>query len=106
TILALKDHLPEIGPLRFATFTSRIETIASAHVRSPIPGQRGALLEFGIHLLDMIPFVTSPDIVAVRCDLDQLPSVAPGTMAIVQAQTVSGLQCVLDIARGVAGRVA
>jgi predicted dehydrogenase len=106
TILVLKDHLAEIGRLRYATFTSRIETKASAHVRSPIPGQRGALLEFGIHLLDMVPFLTSQEIVGVRCELDQLPSVAPDTMAIVQAQTVSGVQCVLDIARVVAGRVA
>jgi len=106
TILVLKDHLPEIGRLRYATFTSRIETRASAHVRSPIPGQRGALLEFGIHLLDMVPFLTSQEIVVVRCELDQLPSAAPDTMAIVQAQTVSGMQCVLDIAYVVAGRVA
>ncbi|OAI46216.1 hypothetical protein AYO43_01430 [Nitrospira sp. SCGC AG-212-E16] len=106
TILLLKDHLAEIGRLRYATFTSRIETKASAHVRSPIPGQRGALLEFGIHLLDMVRFLTSQEIVAVRCELDQLPSVAPDTMAIVQAQTMSGVQCVLDIARVEAGRVA
>ena len=106
TILLLKDHLAEIGHLRYATFTSRIETKASAHVRSPIPGQRGALLEFGIHLLDMVPFVTNEEIVAVRCELDQLPSMAPDTMAIVQAQTVSGLQCVMDIARVGAGRIA
>ena len=106
TILVLKDHLAEIGRLRYATFTSRIETKASAYVRSPIPGQRGALLEFGIHLLDMVPFLTSQEIVGVRCELDQLPSVAPDTVAIVQAQTVSGVQCVLDIARVVAGRVA
>ena len=106
TILALKEHLPEIGRLRYATFTSRIETQASAHVRSPIPGQRGALLEFGIHLLDLVPFLTGEEIVAVRCELDRLPDVAPDTMAVVQAQTTSGLRCVLDIARVEAGRVA
>jgi predicted dehydrogenase len=54
----------------------------------------------------MVPFVTNEEIVAVRCELDQLPSVAPDTMAIVQAQTVSGLQCVMDIARVGAGRIA
>jgi predicted dehydrogenase len=106
TILLLKDHLPEIGRLRYATFTSRIETKASAQVRSPIPGQRGALLEFGVHLLDLVPFLTGEEVVTVRCELDQLPSVAPDTMAIVQAQTVSGMRCVLDIARVVVGRVA
>lgn len=106
TILLLKEHLPEIGRLRYATFTSRIESKASAQARSPIPGQRGALLEFGVHLLDLVPFLAGEEVGAVRCELDRLPSVAPDTMAIVQAQTVSGMQCVMDIARVVAGRVA
>jgi predicted dehydrogenase len=106
TILALQERLPEIGPLRYATFTSRIETQSSAHVRSPIPGQRGALLEFGIHLLDLVPFLTGDEIVAVRCELDRLPDMAPDTMAIVQLHTAGGLRCVLDIARVEAGRVA
>jgi predicted dehydrogenase len=105
-ILLLKEHLPEIGQLRYATFTSRIETKVSAHVRSPMPGQRGALLEFGVHLLDLVPFLTGEEVIAVRCELDQLPSVAPETMAIVQAQTTSGLRCILDVARVEAGRVA
>jgi predicted dehydrogenase len=106
TILLLKEHLAEIGRLRYATFTSRIESKASAQVRSPIPGQRGALLEFGVHLLDLVPHLTGEEVVAVRCELDQLPSVAPDTTAIVQAQTVSGMQCLMDIARVAAGRVA
>ena len=106
TILLLKDHLPEIGRLRYATFTSRIETKAGTQVQSAISGQRGALLEFGVHLLDLVPFLIGEEVVAVRCELDQLPSVAPDTMAIVQAQTANGLRCVLDIARVVAGRVA
>ena len=105
-ILLLKEHLPEIGQLRYATFTSRIETKVSAHVRSPMPGKRGALLEFGVHLLDLVPFLTGEEVIAVRCELDQLPSVAPEMMAIVQAQTTSGLRCILDVARVEAGRVA
>ncbi len=105
SILFLKDHLPEIGQLRYATFTSRIERKPSTSIGRPTPGQRGALLEFGVHLLDVIPFLTGEEIVAVRCELDRLPSVAPDTMAIVQAETVSGLRCVLDIARVIGGRV-
>ncbi|MEK7237153.1 MAG: Gfo/Idh/MocA family oxidoreductase [Nitrospirota bacterium] len=106
TILFLKDHLPEIGRLRYATFTSRIETKASAQIQSPIPGQRGALLEFGIHLLDLVPFLTGEEVVDVRCELDQLPTVAPETMAIVQARTTGGIRCLIDVARVVGGRVA
>jgi len=106
TILALKDHLAKLGPLRYATFTSRIETNVSAHVRSPIPDQRGVLLEFGIHLFDAVPFLIGEEIVDVRCALDHLPSIAPDTMAIVQAHTASGLRCIMDIARVAVGRVA
>ena len=106
TILALRDHLAKIGPLRYATFTSRIETNVSAHVRSPTPDQRGALLEFGTHLFDAVPFLIGEEVVAVRCELDHLPSIAPDTMAIVQAHTASGLRCIMDIARVAAGRVA
>ncbi|MDP1767713.1 MAG: Gfo/Idh/MocA family oxidoreductase [Nitrospirota bacterium] len=106
TILLLKDHLPEIGRLRYATFTSRIETKASAQVQAPKAGQRGALLEVGIHLLDLVPFLTGETVVHVRCELDQLPTIGPETMAIVQVQTTNGLRCVMDIARVSAGRVA
>ena len=106
TILSLRDHLPEIGRLRYATFTSRIEAKASAQVQAPIPGQRGALLEFGVHLLDLVPFLTGEKVVNVRCELDQPLTIAPETMAIVQAQTTSGLRCIMDIARVSAGRVA
>jgi predicted dehydrogenase len=105
-ILLLKDHLPEIGRLRYATFTSRIEMKPGAKIWSTTAGQRGALLEFGIHLLDVVPFLTGEEVVVVRCELDQIPATAPDTMAIVQAQTTSGIRCVMDIARVVAGRVA
>ena len=105
-ILLLKDHLPKIGRLRYATFTSRIEMKTSTQVCSPIAGQRGVLLELGIHLLDLVPFLTGEPVVAVRCELDQLPTAAPDTTAIVHAKTESGIRCVLDIARVVGGRVA
>ncbi len=106
TILLLKDRLPEIGQLRYATFTSRVETKASSQALSPVPGQRGALLELGVHLLDLVSFLTSEHIVDVRCEMDQFPPLAPETLALVQAHTASGLRCVMDIARVESGRVA
>ncbi|MCX5723934.1 MAG: Gfo/Idh/MocA family oxidoreductase [Nitrospirae bacterium] len=106
TILLLKEHLPEIGRLRYATFSSRIEAKASAQAWSSMPGQRGALLELGVHLLDLVPFLTGESIVDVRCEMDQCPPLAPETLALVQAHTESGLRCVMDIARVESGRVA
>jgi predicted dehydrogenase len=71
-----------------------------------MPGQRGALLELGVHLLDLVLFLTGEEVVDVRCEMDPLPSLAPETMAIVQAHTTSGIRCVMDIARVISGRVA
>jgi predicted dehydrogenase len=62
-------------------------------------------LELGIHLLDLVPFLTDEQVVDVRCELDQLPTAASDTTAIVQVKTESGISCVLDIARVVGGRV-
>jgi len=104
-ILLVKNYLPKIGRLRYATFTSRVETRTGFEDHAPIRGQRGVLLELGIHLLDLVPFLTDEQVVAVRCELDQLPTAAPDTMAIVQVKTESGISCVLDIARVVGGRV-
>lgn len=106
TVLLLKERLPEIGPLRYATFTSRIETKTGVEVHSSTPGPRGVLLEFGVHLFDLVPFLIGEEVVAVRCELDRLPTIGPEMMAIAQAHTVSGLRCVMDIARVGAGRVA
>lgn len=106
TILLLKERLPEIGRPRYATFTSRIETKASPQALSPMPGQRGALLELGVHLLDLVPFLTGEEVVDVRCEMDQLPPLAPETLALVQAHTASGIRCVMDIARVESGRTA
>lgn len=105
TILLLKKHLPEIGRLRYATFTSRVEATASAQAWSSMPGQRGALLELGVHLLDLVPFLTGEAVVEVRCEMDQVPPEAPETMALVQARTRGGLRCLMDIARVESGRV-
>jgi predicted dehydrogenase len=106
TILLLKEHLPEIGRLRSATCTSRIETKAIAQSLLPMPGQRGVLLELGVHFLDVVPFLTGEEITDVRCEMDQIPPLAPESMALVLAHTASGLRCVMDIARVESGRVA
>ncbi|MDH4186862.1 MAG: Gfo/Idh/MocA family oxidoreductase [Nitrospira sp.] len=106
TMLLLKEHLPEIGRLRYATFTSRIETKAGIHTLPPMPEQRGALLELGVHLFDQVPFLIGEEILDVRCEMDQFPPLAPETVALVQVHTTSGFRCTMDIARVSSGRVA
>jgi len=50
TILLLKDHLPEIGRLRLRDLHQPDWKQKPTPRFVTIPGQRGALLEFGFHL--------------------------------------------------------
>jgi predicted dehydrogenase len=59
----------------------------------------GALLELGIHLLDLIRFLTGEDIREVQCTMTPSPEAAPETRVHAQVRTSGGIRCTLDIAR-------
>jgi len=98
-ILLLKQQLKSIGQLRSATLVSHIETKPSQLTDAAQPVALGALLELGIHLLDLVRFLTGDEIIKVRCTMTPLPSTAPETMVTVQLRTSRDVTCALDIAR-------
>lgn len=98
-ILRLRQDLPRIGRLRKARLVSHIETRANL-----LPGEGekvalGALLEIGVHLLDLVRFVTGEEIRIVQCRMAPLPPAAPESRVKVSLRTTSGISCILDIAR-------
>ena len=98
-ILLLKEQLQTIGSLRSGTLTMHIETKANV-----IPGTSGqillgALLELGIHLLDLVRFLTGDEIRKVQCTMTPDPSKAPETRVQAQLHTTGGVTCSLEIAR-------
>ena len=104
-IIRLSQELPCIGRLRKARLVSHIETRANL-----LPGTEqaiplGALLEIGVHLLDLVRFVTREEIQTVQCTMAPLPPAAPESRAKVSLRTTSGISCLLDIARVDAKRV-
>jgi predicted dehydrogenase len=99
TILLLKEQLRTIGPLQSATLTSHIETKANMLPGTMTPAPLGALLELGVHLLDLVRFLTGEEILEVQCRMTPLPAKAPETMAQVRLRTAGGVTCMLDIAR-------
>jgi predicted dehydrogenase len=105
TIVLLKEQLPSIGPLRSATLTSHVETKANliAGKNGPVPV--GALLELGIHLLDLIRFLSGEEIREVHCTMTPSPEAAPETRVEAQVRTSGGILCRLDVARVEAQRV-
>ena len=99
TITLLREKLHTIGPLQSAFLAMHIDT--KPNVMSVRGGSAtvGALLELGVHLLDLVRFLTREDIVEVQCTMTPLPSVAPETYVEVRLRTSSGIACTLDIAR-------
>lgn len=68
-------------------------------------GQRGALLEIGVHILDLVRFLTGEEAQAVRCTMDYIPPIAPERLASIHLTTTGGTTCRLEITRIVGDRV-
>jgi predicted dehydrogenase len=99
TIILLREQLRTIGPLGSASFVSHIETKANVIVGKDGPVSVGALLELGIHLLDLIRFLTGEEIVEVQCAMSPAPASGPETHVQAHIRTSGGIRCALDIAR-------
>jgi predicted dehydrogenase len=103
SIQALKNALPIVGLPRYLLLTNRIEPRPDL-LRDPRDyGGRGVLLEIGIHLLDLVRYLTDDEINEVRCEMDR-PEGAE-SRAWVTLRTQRDLRCLLDVSRVSAGRV-
>jgi predicted dehydrogenase len=83
-------------------FHIEIRNTAPEHVAGY--GKRGALLEIGVHMLDLVRFLTGEEGQAVRCTMDHLPPMGPERMASIHLTTTGGTICRLDITRVVGER--
>lgn len=103
-VLALKARLADAGPRRYLVLTHRVEPRPDL-VRDPQDyGGRGVLLEIGIHLLDLVRFLTGEEVAEVRCELDRPEPGEAEQRALVSLRTTGGLPCVVDVSRMSGGR--
>lgn len=105
TIRSLRESRSRIGQARHLLLTSHIETKGRNMDHADGYGRRGALLEFGVHLLDLVRLLTGQEVETVQCVLNQIPPTRPETFAKVQLRTMSGMPCSIEVARVEAGRV-
>ena len=105
TIQEMKKRQGLIGQSQQILLTSHIETKGRGPDHADSYGKRGALLEFGVHMLDLVRFLTGEDVREVRCTMDPLPPPTPETRASVHLTTHRGTTCVIDIARVSNGRI-
>lgn len=106
TILKVKEWLPRIGLLRSASMISHIELTSTTPETADALGRRGALLEIGVHLLDLVRFLAGEEVVEVLCTMEPAPPAGPEIRASVKMRTQRGILCDLDIARVTSGRIA
>lgn len=104
-VLALKEALATAGRRRYLVLTNRIEPRPELRKNPTDCAGRGALLEIGIHLLDLIRFLTGEEVAEVRCDLNGSSPGTPESRAWVSLRTAGGLPCILDVSRVGAGRM-
>lgn len=104
-IQALQDKRHLIGRSQRLVLTSHIETKGRGPAHADGYGTRGALLEFGVHMLDLVRYLTGEEVRTVRCTMDQTSPTVPETVASVQLMTQGETTCQIDVARVPAGRV-
>lgn len=105
TIQQMKTLLPRIGRSERVHLISRIEKRTTAPGHADGYGKRGALLEIGVHMLDLVRFMTGEEVDEARCTMDARPAVSPETAASIRLLTSGGTTCQIEIARVSSGRV-
>lgn len=105
TIKALRDHSNRLGPWKYLVLTNRLEARLPGESRGPRGRSHGSLLEIGIHLIDLVRYLTGSEIAQVRCELEQASPTAPEQRAWASLITTCNLSCLLDVSRVGAGRV-
>lgn len=104
-ILTLKAKLAEVGATRYLALASRLEPRPQSQQNLADFGGRGVLLEIGVHLLDLIRFLTEDEVAEVRCELEPAPSGQGECRALASLRTTDGLACIVDVSRVTLGRV-
>ena len=98
----LRHH---IGRSERLSLVSHIETKPTAPNHAEGYGKRGALLEIGVHMLDLARYLTGAEGRAVRCSMDQVPPAAQETTASAQLTMQDGTVCDIEIARVTTARI-
>jgi predicted dehydrogenase len=88
-----------VGRRRYLTLTTRIEPSVQGRRDPNDYGGRGVLLEVGVHLLDLVRFLTGEEVREVRCELADSSGLGVETRAFVTLHTAGGLSCVIDVSR-------
>ena len=104
-LVRLRASLPLIGPLEYLCLTMRAERPPHAWLGDPAQAGGGVLLEIGIHLLDLIRYLTGEEAVEAWGEMSQRHAVRVEDLAQVRFRLASGILCYVEVSRVSGGRV-
>lgn len=99
TIQLMKTLHPSIGHSQQLNLTFHIEIRETAPDHVAGYGGRGALLEIGVHMLDLVRFLTGEEVQDLCCTMDRPPPGGPEMRASVHLTTIGGTTCRIEVAR-------
>lgn len=79
--------------------TSHIEVKDNRADHAQGYGGRGALLEIGVHVLDLVRYLTNEEVCEVRCTMNRPGAHEPETIVSAFLMTEGGTECLVDVAR-------
>jgi len=101
----LRDRLAAVGPLEYLVLTMRAERPPHRWLGDPGQAGGGVLLEIGIHLLDLIRFLTGAEAVEVVADLARRHTDRVEDLALARFRLSNGVSCFVEVSRVSGGRV-
>jgi predicted dehydrogenase len=104
TIVSGKAYSHDVGSSRYLNLTLRMEPTPDRPPAVSFSG-RGILLEIGIHLLDLVRFLTGQEVVEARCIMDAVPPLAAESRLFAWLRLTDGCWASLDVSRLSSGRV-
>jgi predicted dehydrogenase len=101
----LRDRLAGVGPLEYLVLAMRAERPPHRWLGDPDQAGGGVLLEIGIHLLDLIRFLTGVEAVEAVADLEQRHTSRVEDLALARFRLSNGVSCYVEVSRVSGGRV-
>ncbi len=101
----LKASLPLIAPLEYLCLTMRAERPPHPWLDDPAQAGGGVLLEIGIHLLDLIRYLTGEEAVEAGGEMIRRHTTHVEDLAQARFRLASGLPCHVEVSRVSGGRL-
>ena len=101
----LRERLADVGSLEYLVLTMRADRPPHRWLGDPSQAGGGVLLEIGIHLLDLIRFLTGAEAVEAVADLAQRHTSRVEDLAQARFRLSSGIFCYVEVSRVSGGRV-